>query len=149
MARDVRRLPAEVLGTDVLPTADAFRFLEKRAVGILRPRSVSLFDRPLWLWGERDAVYRRPHGVVGIIGTWNYPIYLNAVQIVQALTAGNGVVWKPSELTPETARVLHSILMRAGYMEVQRRGVRSAKSTGHAPRRPIGIDVSSTVALRH
>lgn len=115
VARDVKRLPAEVLATDVLPTADAFRFLQKRAVQILRPRSISVFDRPLWLWGERDTVYRRPHGLVGIIGTWNYPIYLNAVQIVQALTAGNGVLWKPSELTPETAKVLHAVLVRAGY----------------------------------
>jgi acyl-CoA reductase-like NAD-dependent aldehyde dehydrogenase len=115
VTRDVNRPAGEVLITDVLPTADAFRFLERSAKSILRPKAVSVFSRPLWLWGERDAIHRRPHGVVGIIGTWNYPIYLNAIQIVQALTAGNGVLWKPSELTPVTAERLHSILLRAGY----------------------------------
>lgn len=39
-----------------------------------------------------------PLGVVGIIGTWNYPHYLNAPAIAAALLAGNTVVWKPSEL---------------------------------------------------
>src|SRR5262245_751203 len=112
---DVQRPAAEVLITDILPTADAFRFLERSARSILRPRTVSIFSRPLWLWGERDEIHRRPHGVVGIIGTWNYPIYLNAIQIVQALTASNGVLWKPSELTQETAVLLHALLMQAGY----------------------------------
>ncbi len=115
VAQDVERSPAEVLITDILPTAAAFRFLEKRAARILRPSAISIFDRPIWLWGERDVIHRRPHGLVGIIGTWNYPIYLNAIQIVQALTAGNGVLWKPSELTPETAKLLHSLLAKAGY----------------------------------
>jgi acyl-CoA reductase-like NAD-dependent aldehyde dehydrogenase len=112
---DVQRPAAEVLITDILPTADAFRFLERSAGGILRPKTVSVFSRPLWLWGERDEIHRRPHGVVGIIGTWNYPIYLNAIQIVQALAAGNGVLWKPSELTPETAMKLHAMLIQAGF----------------------------------
>src|SRR5438105_2108829 len=82
--RDVGRNPDEVLATDILPTADACRFLQRRAAQILGPRPINLSDRPLWLLGERSTVYRRPHGVVGIIGTWNYPIYLNGIQIVQA-----------------------------------------------------------------
>src|SRR5262249_52476305 len=113
--RDVGRPPAEVIATDILPTADACRFLERHAARILRPRRVPITRRPLWLWGERDTVYRRPHGVVGIIGTWNYPIYLNGIQIVQALTAGNGILWKPSELMTECAPILHELFLKAGY----------------------------------
>lgn len=113
--RELGRPAAEVLATDVLPLADAFRFLQQGARKILAPRSVSIWRRPLWLFGQSDTVHRRPHGVVGIIGTWNYPVFLNGVQIVQALTAGNGVLWKPSELMPETASVLHSLLLEAGY----------------------------------
>jgi acyl-CoA reductase-like NAD-dependent aldehyde dehydrogenase len=52
---------------------------------------------------------------VGIIGTWNYPIFLNGVQIIQAVTAGNGVVWKPSELGPSSADVLSKLFQQAGY----------------------------------
>src|SRR5262249_21740526 len=35
--------------------------------------------------------------------------------MVQALTAGNGVLWKPSELTPQTVFVLHDLFLKAGY----------------------------------
>jgi len=115
--RDVKRPAAEVLLTDILPVADACRFLQQESRRILRPSSISFFRRPLWLFGERDVVYRRPHGVVGIIGTWNYPILLNGVQIVQAVTAGNGVLWKPSELVPETSERFHGLLLRAGFPE--------------------------------
>ena len=113
--KDVGRPLAEVITTDLLPTADSCKYHQKYAARVLKPRRVSVFSRPLWLFGTRDTVYRRPHGVVGIIGTWNYPIYLNAIQMVQALTAGNGVLWKPSELTPETAVVLHDLFLKAVY----------------------------------
>jgi acyl-CoA reductase-like NAD-dependent aldehyde dehydrogenase len=71
--------------------------------------------RPLWMFGQSDTVHRRPRGVVGIIGTWNYPIILNGVQMIQALTAGNGVVWKPSEVAPASARALFGLLEKAGF----------------------------------
>src|SRR3954468_8210275 len=89
MEADVARPPAEVLGSDVLPLADACRFLERNAHRLLRPRRVG--GTPVWLFGSHDTIHRRPHGVVGVIGTWNYPLLLNGVQIVQALVAGNGV----------------------------------------------------------
>ena len=70
---------------------------------------------PLWLFGCRDvSVHRRPHGVVGLIGTWNYPLCLNAVPMLHALTSGNGVLWKPSEQTPQFAEVLFDLFVQAG-----------------------------------
>jgi acyl-CoA reductase-like NAD-dependent aldehyde dehydrogenase len=114
-ARDIGKAPEETLGGDVLPLADACRFLEREAGRILRPRRVPGRQRPLWLWGVHDTVQRRPRGVVGIIGTWNYPLLLNGVQIIQALTAGNAVVWKPSEVAPASAAALHDLLREAGY----------------------------------
>src|SRR5207249_2614065 len=112
---EVGRSPDEVLGGDVLPLADACRFLERAAGRLLRPRKVRLRSRPLWLFGQRDTIHRRPHGIVAVIGTWNYPLFLNGVQITQALTAGNGVLWKPSEVSAHSAPLLHSLLLRAGY----------------------------------
>jgi acyl-CoA reductase-like NAD-dependent aldehyde dehydrogenase len=111
---DVGRPADEVLTTDVLPVADALRFLERRAGRILRPKRVSGTDRPWWLQGERETIHRRPRGVVGIIGTWNYPLLLNVVTIAQALVAGNAVAWKPSELTPTVAEDVHNLFLAAG-----------------------------------
>lgn len=115
VTQEVGRAADEVLATDILPTADACRFLERNSMRILRPERVSRSDRPLWLFGSRDTIHRRPHGIVGIIGTWNYPILLNAVPIVHALAAGNGVLWKPSELTPMLGKALHDLFLAAGF----------------------------------
>jgi acyl-CoA reductase-like NAD-dependent aldehyde dehydrogenase len=72
-------------------------------------------SRPLWLARGRDIVHRRPRGVVGIISTWNYPIFLSAVPILHALVAGNGVLWKPSELAPNAAAALAEVFHAAGF----------------------------------
>jgi acyl-CoA reductase-like NAD-dependent aldehyde dehydrogenase len=113
--RELGKHPAEVLGGDLLPTADACLFLQKQAARILRPRRVPSSQRPWWLFGQSDVVYRRPRGVVGIIGTWNYPVLLNGVQSLQALVAGNAVLWKPSEVAPATAEAVAGLFRRAGF----------------------------------
>lgn len=113
VADDVGRHPGEVVATDLLPSASAAKFVVSAAAGLLRPRRVG--GRPLWLIGCRDVVHRRPHGVVGLIGTWNYPVFLTAVPLLHALVAGNAVLWKPSELTPRTADLLHDLFAKAGF----------------------------------
>jgi acyl-CoA reductase-like NAD-dependent aldehyde dehydrogenase len=115
LAADIARPKAEVLATELLPTAAALKYLEQDARRLLAPRRIRSGVRPTWLMGSRDTVYRRPWGVVGIIGTWNYPIFLNVVQIGQALTAGNGILWKPSENVPWTAKLTQELLRDAGF----------------------------------
>src|SRR5262245_52683791 len=88
LADELGKPAVETLGGELLPVADGLAWLERRAASILAPRSVPRADRPLTLWGQADTVHRRPRGVVGVIGTWNYPLYLNAGQIAQALVAG-------------------------------------------------------------
>ena len=112
---DIGRTPVEVMGTELLPTAAALKFLEKEAARLLAPRGVPRRLRPTWLMGCRDVVHHRPWGVVGIIGTWNYPIFLNFGQIAQALVAGNAVLWKPSENSVQTAEVTHELFLAAGF----------------------------------
>ncbi len=110
---DIGRSRVEVVATELLPTAAALKFLETDAARVLAPRRVK--RTPLWLLGCRDAVHRRPLGVVGVIGTWNYPVYLNVVQLAQAIAAGNGVLWKPSEVAPHTAAVTTQLFADAGF----------------------------------
>ena len=103
----------EVVGGELLPTCDALAWLEKRAPAVLAPRRAG--DQPLWLYGQSDTIHRAPRGIVGVIGTWNYPLFLNAVQIAQALAAGNGVVWKPSEVVPRFAAWFAERMASAGF----------------------------------
>jgi len=58
----------------------------------------------------RARVRFRPLGVVGMVGTWNYPLFLNAPAIAQAIAAGNAVVWKPSEMAALVGRQLQESL---------------------------------------
>lgn len=57
---------------------------------------------------------RQPIGVVGCISPWNLPLYLFTWKIAPALTAGNCVVAKPSEITPYTAYLLSEVCVEAG-----------------------------------
>jgi len=66
---------------------------------------------PLYLWPARGRLLRQPLGVVGVISPWNYPLQLSLGPAVTAMAAGNRVMLKPSELTPNTsaltARLVH------------------------------------------
>lgn len=55
-----------------------------------------------------------PRGVAGIITPWNYPFFLPMIPIVSALTAGCTVIFKPSELTPLTGKLLGDLADEAG-----------------------------------
>lgn len=46
------------------------------------------------------VVVKEPHGVVGCIVPWNFPLLLLSWKLAPALAAGNAIVAKPSELTP-------------------------------------------------
>jgi len=56
--------------------------------------------------GAKAMGIYQPKGVVGIIGPWNFPIHLVLVPAFNAIAAGNRVMLKPSELTPNSTRVL-------------------------------------------
>lgn len=100
---------AETLSAEVIPLADACRFLEK-AAAILRPRRLGRAGRPAWLWGTRCEVRREPFGVVLVVGPANYPLLLPAVQTLQALVAGNAVLLKPGSGGGRVARLLAALL---------------------------------------
>lgn len=55
-----------------------------------------------------------PYGVVGQITPWNAPMFTCAWQLAPAIAAGNGVVLKPSELTPFSSVVIAKLLESRG-----------------------------------
>lgn len=59
-------------------------------------------------------VVREPVGVCGLIVPWNYPLLMAVWKIAPALAAGNTIVFKPSEVTPVTAKWLFEIIEAAG-----------------------------------
>lgn len=63
----------------------------------------------LSLWPSKVSVTYQPIGVVGVIAPWNYPIQLAIVPVITALAAGNRVMLKLSEFTPNTNAVLEKL----------------------------------------
>jgi aldehyde dehydrogenase (NAD+) len=109
----LNRTLADTLGAEVLPVLEACRFLERNAQRILRTKRAG-GKRPLWLMGVHSTVERAPLGLVLVIAAANYPLLLAGVQVLQALIAGNAVLWKPAPGTEKTAIRLREMLLEAG-----------------------------------
>ncbi len=65
-------------------------------------------SRALDRLGFTQQIRHDPKGVVGIIGPWNFPLYLTIVPAGSALAAGNRVMIRPSSVTAHTTEVLCS-----------------------------------------
>ena len=59
---------------------------------------------------SNDYIISEPYGKVLIIAPWNYPFQLAICPLVAAIAAGNTVVLKPSELTPNTSAIIAKII---------------------------------------
>jgi succinylglutamic semialdehyde dehydrogenase len=64
--------------------------------------------------GTKTALRHKPHGVLAVLGPYNFPAHLPNGHIVPALLAGNAVVFKPSEKTPATGAMLVECYHAAG-----------------------------------
>ena len=65
---------------------------------------------PIYLQPARAFLQRQPLGVVGVVSPWNYPVQLALGPIITALSAGNRVMLKPSELTPKTSALMAKLI---------------------------------------
>lgn len=110
----LHRSLGETLTAEVLPLAEACRFLEKEAARILAGKSASKRARPLWLRGVSVQTRRQPLGIILILAPANYPLFLPGVQALQALVAGNAVLWKPAPGTSAPAHALRTMLVSCG-----------------------------------
>jgi len=57
-----------------------------------------------------DFIFSEPYGKILVIAPWNYPFQLAMCPMIAAVAAGNAVVLKPSELTPNTSGVIAEII---------------------------------------
>ena len=105
---------AEVLSAEVVPLADACRFLVREAPRLLATRRPGASGRPAWLAGVDSEVRREPHGVVLVVAPANYPVLLPGIHALQALVAGNAVLLKPGEGGTPAARWLARALAGLG-----------------------------------
>lgn len=76
------------------------------------------------------VVRHRPHGVLAVLGPFNFPGHLPHGHIIPALLAGNTLVFKPSELTPLVGKLLMKCWEEAGLPHGVLNMIQGASSTG-------------------
>ncbi|HEU4665718.1 MAG TPA: coniferyl aldehyde dehydrogenase [Dokdonella sp.] len=110
IAADFGRRPAEETDLlEVFPSLSGIRHARSRLRRWMRPRRRWA---GFWFLPARTELRPQPLGVVGIIAPWNYPLYLTAGPLTDALAAGNRVMIKTSELTPAFATLLSELVAR-------------------------------------
>ncbi|MFL6735504.1 MAG: succinylglutamate-semialdehyde dehydrogenase [Sphingomonas sp.] len=90
--------------------------------------------------GNRVAVRHKQHGVLAVLGPYNFPAHLPNGHIVPALIAGNSLVFKPSEKTPGTGEFLVRCFHEAGVPEGALRLLIGGPDEGRALAGQPGID---------
>ena len=110
LVRESGKPRQEAEGIEVLYLCELIRF----SIGAARKALAEETRHPLLFLTKKTLLVRRPLGVVGVIGPWNFPILNNAADAVSPLLAGNSVVLKPSEVTPLTSLRLAELWRRAG-----------------------------------
>ncbi len=80
----------------------------------------------------RADLQHRPHGVMAVLGPYNFPAHLPNGQIIPALIAGNTIVFKPSEQCPAVGEFLISLFEQAGFPAGVVNMVQGGRNTGTA-----------------
>ncbi len=104
---DFRKSPEEVDLTEVKAVVDEAEFALKHLDTWMAPESAST---PPLLMGTSSEVRYEPKGVSLIISPWNYPFNLTLGPVIAAIAAGNSMVVKPSEFTPNSSRVMREMI---------------------------------------
>ncbi len=135
---EVRKDGFEMLVGDLVPLLSSCKWHEKHARRVLKTRRVR--GGSVWQIGQRHWLGREPLGLVGIIATWNYPVQLLGIQLVQAVVAGNAVVVKPSERCPRTQGRLLEIAREAGLPDGALRVLAATREAGATMLRDEPLD---------
>jgi acyl-CoA reductase-like NAD-dependent aldehyde dehydrogenase len=110
----------EAIANELYAAVDHATWLAKHAHRVLRDERVRFSQ--LHLKTKKAWLVYEPLGVVAAITPWNIPFAIPFTQVATAIAAGNGVVLKPSELTPLTgdwvARVFEEAGAPAGLVQV-------------------------------
>jgi acyl-CoA reductase-like NAD-dependent aldehyde dehydrogenase len=112
----------------ILALIHLLRYYCRKAPRLLRPRRVF----PLFGVARVNRIVREPHGVVGVISPWNYPLTLSLESVLAALICGNGVVLKPSEHTPLVGEAIRDLLREAALPSGLFGVVNGDRETGQA-----------------
>ncbi len=116
VTEEIGKPAAETTLAELLPLLASIDWHRRAIRRELAPRRLG--GAAWWQRGDRVWVERAPVGRVLIIATWNYPLQLLGIQLVQSIAAGNETWVKPSERSPRSqallVRIAHDAMAEAG-----------------------------------
>jgi succinate-semialdehyde dehydrogenase/glutarate-semialdehyde dehydrogenase len=110
VSRENGKVRVEALLHDVGPTLLTMNYFIENAPRILADEPINLAVAR----HRKSYISYRPKGVVGVITPWNFPFFMPGSDVCMALLAGNGVLLKPSEVTPLSGLILKECYDEAG-----------------------------------
>ncbi|HCZ0234843.1 TPA: aldehyde dehydrogenase [Staphylococcus aureus] len=130
---DLRKNKVEAYATEIGITLKSIKNARKELKNWTKTKNV---DTPLYLFPTKSYIKKEPYGTVLIIAPFNYPFQLVFEPLIGAIAAGNTAIIKPSELTPNVARVIKRLINEtfdANYIEVIEGGIEETQTLIHLP----------------
>ena len=115
VVRESGKPRVEALFADIFVALDSAEYWFRNAAGALRTRRVPHHSTAAK--AKRGYLAYEPLGVIAIISSWNYPLAIPLGQIVPAVAAGNAVVCKTSDFTPQCGAMIERLFIDAGFPE--------------------------------
>ncbi len=107
--KDLGKGKSEADLTEVFPIVSEAKHAMRKVKSWTKPHRVST---PMSLFGARSWIKYEPKGVCLIISPWNFPFNLTFGPLISAIAAGNCVIIKPSEMTPNSSAVMKEIISK-------------------------------------
>ncbi|AVQ33434.1 aldehyde dehydrogenase [Staphylococcus muscae] len=104
---DLGKGSIEAYATEIGYTLSSIKLMRKSIDKWSKKQAV---DTPVYLFPAKSFIVKEPLGTVLIIGPFNYPFQLLFEPLIGAIAAGNTAIIKPSELTPNVAKVVENII---------------------------------------
>lgn len=104
---DLNKSEFEAYLTEISVLYNEINEMIKRVKEWAKPKKVKT---PVTHVGSDSFIYKEPYGVVLIIAPWNYPVNLSFAPLIGAIAAGNCAIIKPSELTPNTSKLVYEMI---------------------------------------
>nr|CAA71129.1 aldehyde dehydrogenase [Staphylococcus aureus] len=130
---DLGKNKVEAYATEIGITLKSIKIARKELKNWTKTKNV---DTPLYLFPTKSYFKKEPYGTVLVIAPFNYPFQLVFEPLIGAIAAGNTAIIKPSELTPNVARVIKRLINEtfdANYIEVIEGGIEETQTLIHLP----------------
>jgi acyl-CoA reductase-like NAD-dependent aldehyde dehydrogenase len=103
----------EALFADIFVALDTAKYWSQNALSALRTQRVPHHSTAAK--AKSGRLVFEPLGVIAIISSWNYPLAIPLSQIIPAVAAGNSVVCKTSDFTPQCGALIERLFLDAGF----------------------------------